>query len=85
MAFTWDPIYTMNLMFCVVILVLGYWGYKKKGDKVPLCIGVAFSLFGFSHLTTLLGFKETLTMFLIIIRTFAYLIVIFTLYKYWKR
>jgi hypothetical protein len=85
MTFTWDPIYTMNLAFCIIILVLGYLSYNKKGDKTPLYIGIAFGLFGISHLTTLLGLKETLTSILIIIRTLAYLIVIFALYKYWKR
>jgi len=81
MTFTWDPIYTLNLVLCIVILVFGYLGYKKKEDKVPLYIGIAFGLFGISHLATLLSLKETLTDFLIIIRTLAYLIVVFALYK----
>ena len=81
MTFAWDPIYTLNLVLCTVILVLGYWGYKKKDDKTPLYIGVAFGIFGISHLTTLLGLKEALTDVLIIIRALAYLIVVFALYK----
>lgn len=48
---------------------------------MPLYIGIAFGVFGISHLTTLLGLKETLTDVLIIIRVLAYLIVVFTLYK----
>ena len=86
MTLVWDPIYIVNLVLCILILILGIWGYKKKkGDMIPLCIGIAFGLFGISHLATLLGLKATLTEVLIVIRTLAYLIVIFALYKYWKR
>jgi len=81
MTFIWDPIYTTNLVLCIIILVLGGLGYKKSRNKLPLYIGIAFGLFGISHLATLLGLKETLTTVLIIIRTFAYLIVAFTLYR----
>jgi len=81
MTFHWDPIYTVNLVLCIIILVLGYLGYKKSGNKMPLYIGIAFGLFGISHLMTLLGLKGTLRSILIIIRTPAYLIVVFTLYK----
>jgi len=68
-------------VLCIAIVVLGYWGYKKKEDKVPLYIGIAFGLFGISHLATLLDLKETLTDVLIIIRTLAYLTVVLALYK----
>ena len=75
-----DPIYLTNLILCVIILALGIIGYKKRGDKTPLYIGIAFGLFGVSHLLTLIGLKETLTTFLIVIRTLAYLLVAFALY-----
>ena len=81
MTFTWDPIYVTNLVLCIVILVLGYLGYKKSGNTLPFYIGIAFGLFGVSHLATLLGLKQTLTVFLLVIRTLAYLIVTFTLYR----
>ena len=81
MTFTCDPIYITNLALCIIILVLGYLGYRKSRDMSPLYIGIAFGLFGVSHLLTLLDLKETLTTFLIVIRTLAYLIVIFTLYR----
>jgi len=77
---TLDPIYLTNLVLCVIILVLGILGYRNSGDKSPLYIGIAFGLFGVSHLLTLLGFKEALTTYLIVIRTIAYLLVAFTLY-----
>ncbi|MCZ7382142.1 MAG: hypothetical protein O8C64_11320 [Candidatus Methanoperedens sp.] len=81
MAFIWDPITAVNLVLSVIILVLGYWGYKKSSDNVSLYVGIAFGLFGVSHLATLLGLAQSLVSVLIIIRTFAYLIVIFAVYK----
>jgi len=81
MPFNWDTITMVNLLLCIIIVILGYWGYRKSGNSVPLYIGIAFGLFGLSHLATLLGLKSTLETPLIIIRTLAYLIVIFTLYK----
>ena len=80
MEFIWDPITAVNLVLSVIILVLGYWGYKKSNDKVPLYIGIAFGLFGISHLATLLDFKQSLESVLIIIRTLAYLTVIYAVY-----
>ena len=81
MAFIWDPITAVNLVLSVIILVLGYWGYKKSNDNVSLYVGIAFGLFGVSHLATLLGLAQNLVSLLIIIRTLAYLIVIFAVYK----
>jgi len=81
MSFTWDPMYIVNLVLCIIILALGCWGYRKTEDRVPLYVGIAFGLFGVSHLMTLLGLKEALETVLIVIRTLAYLIVVFALYK----
>ncbi len=81
MTFIADPIYITNLILCIIILVLGCIGYKKSGDMSPLWIGIAFGLFGVSHLMTLLGLKDALTTFLIVIRTIAYLLVVFALYR----
>jgi len=81
MTLVLDPIYILNLVLCAIILVLGCVGYRRGIDKSPLYIGVAFGLFGLSHLLTILGLKETLEVFLIVIRTIAYLMVLLTLYK----
>ncbi|MAF85109.1 MAG: hypothetical protein CL875_01280 [Dehalococcoidales bacterium] len=75
MTFTLDPISLTNLILSVIILALGIAGYKNSDDKAPLFIGIAFGLFGVSHLMTLLGLKETLAVLLIIIRTIAYVMV----------
>jgi uncharacterized membrane protein (UPF0136 family) len=81
MTFVWDPIYVVNLILCIVILVFGIIGYQRSKSLNPLCIGIAFGLFGLSHLATLLGLKDQLSVALIVVRTLAYLIVAFALYR----
>lgn len=81
MSFVLDPILAVNLVLCIIILLLGYTGYKNSQDHMPLHIGIAFGLFGASHLLSLLGFKEKLAGALIAIRILAYLLVIFTLHR----
>jgi hypothetical protein len=85
MDITFDPITTVNLILSLTILVLGVAAYGNKRNSFALYIGAAFGFFGLSHLLTLLGLAQSLTVFLIIIRTLAYLIVIFALLTLWKR
>jgi len=80
-----DPIYIVNLALCIIILILGYLAYRKSKEIIPIYISIGFTLFGISHLATILGLKETLSDALIVIRTLGYLLVIFALYTYWKR
>jgi hypothetical protein len=75
-----DPMTLINLIFCVVILALGITGYTKSQQLWPLLIGIAFGLFGVSHLLTLLGLKEALDALLLTVRIIAYLSVIFAIY-----
>ena len=76
-----DPITLVNLILCVIIVIFGCVGFKKAKDKWPLYLAISFGLFGLSHLLTLLGLIEALTVFLIGIRTVAYLLVIYTVYR----
>ena len=82
MALNLDPIYVVNLTLCIIIFLLGILGYKKQNNTTPLLVGVAFGLFGVSHLVTILGYKNELETPLIVIRTIAYLTVVFALYKF---
>jgi len=76
-----DPIYIINLVLCVIILVFGIVGWRKAGKMFPLYIGIAFGLFGLSHLAAILDLKDGLETGLIVIRTLAYLLVAFALYE----
>lgn len=80
MTFNWEPISITNTVLCILILVLGCVGYSKSRDLPPLLIGIAFGIFGFSHVMTILGLQASLTTFLIVIRTIAYLMVAVSLY-----
>ena len=76
-----DVISLVNLILCVVIVVFGCVGFRKARNVWPLYIAISFGLFGLSHLLTLVGLKEALEGFLIAIRTIAYLLVIYTVYR----
>ncbi|MFA5079835.1 MAG: hypothetical protein WC541_10180 [Dehalococcoidia bacterium] len=75
-----DPVVLTNLILCIIILGMGIWEYIRTGSRVELYVGIAFGLFGVSHLLSLLGLSAGLTVLLIAIRTLAYLLVIFGLY-----
>lgn len=71
----------LNLVLCVVIFIFGLMGWRRSGKVLPLYIGIAFGLFGLSHLATILGLVAKLEVLLIVIRTVAYLIVVYAVYK----
>jgi hypothetical protein len=71
----------INLVLCVVIFIFGLMGWRRSGKVLPLYIGIAFGLFGLSHLATILGQAAQLEVLLIAIRTLAYLIVVYAVYK----
>jgi hypothetical protein len=83
MAF--DPITIINVILTVVIFILGIALYGMKKNTMALYIGIAFGLFAISHLATLLDLASSLTMPLIVIRTLAYLVVIFALLSLRKK
>ena len=80
-----DIIVAMNLAFCILIVGLGYWGYRqsRKISKVlyllPIFVSIAFGLFGISHFVTLIGMAGTLADALIVIRALGYITVIFSM------
>ena len=74
-----DPVTAVNFALSLVIVALAVIAYSKKKQDLPLYVGVAFGLFGLSHLLTLAGLANALTVALIIIRTLAYLTIILAL------
>jgi uncharacterized membrane protein (UPF0136 family) len=80
MQFVWDTQYVVNLVLCIVILIFGIIAWQRSKNLVPLYIGIAFGLFGLSHLATLLSLKTALNTLLIIIRLLAYLLVTYAVY-----
>jgi hypothetical protein len=76
-----DPVTAVNFALSLVIVALAVIAYSKKKQDLPLYVGVAFGLFGLSHLLTLAGLANALTVALIIIRTLAYLTIILALIR----
>ena len=74
-----DPVTVINLSLCIIVVVLGFMGFRKNNDKASMAVGVAFGLFALSHLITLMGMGVRLSNLVIIIRMLAYLIVVIAL------
>jgi hypothetical protein len=80
MAIVLDPVTILNLIFCIIIVSLGFWEYEKKESLIPLYIAITFGLFGIAHLAIILG-VESSNLFILIVRSVAYLVIIYALYK----
>jgi len=84
MSIVLEPMLTINFIFCMIILVMGYWGFRKLENPLLFYIGIAFGFFGVSHLAQLAGYPSN-SLALIIIRTIAYLLVIFAIFQTIKK
>jgi len=82
MAFSGDPVVVINLLFCIVILVLGYIVYRKKENFSAFLIGIAFGMFGVSHFTQLFGITQIPDITFILIRAVGYILVAAALWLY---
>jgi hypothetical protein len=80
MALVLDPVTILNLIFCIIIVCLGYWEYHKKESLIALYIALTFGIFGIAHLGIILGVKSS-NIFILTIRSIAYLVIIYALYK----
>jgi hypothetical protein len=74
-----DSVTIINLSLCIIVVVLGFMGFRRNNDKASLAVGLAFGLFGLSHFITLMGMHLKFSNFVIIIRMLAYLIVVIAL------
>ena len=80
MAINLDPVTILNLIFCIIIVCLGYYGYSKKESSIALYIAITFGLFGIAHLAIILGVESSHPLILIV-RSLGYLVIIYALYK----
>ncbi len=77
-----DMIAAVNLVFCILIVILGYVGYRQSRRiskvlyRLPLLIGMAFGLFGISHFVTVIGMGGALADALVAVRALGYIVVI---------
>ncbi len=80
MAIILDPVTILNLIFCIIIVCLGFWEYRKKASLIALYIAITFGLFGLAHLAIILGVNSS-NIFILIVRSLGYLVIIYALYK----
>jgi CHASE2 domain-containing sensor protein len=85
MVFVPDPIVILNLILCIVILAIGCAAYWKSRDINALLIGIAFGLFGLTHLNTLLGLSLFPDLMFAILRLCGYFLVAAALYRYFRK
>jgi uncharacterized membrane protein YhfC len=74
-----NPVTVLNFLLALVIFIIGVVAYQKTRNKTSLYIGVAFGLFAFSHLVTLLGYAQSLEWLLLVVRVISYCIIIYAL------
>ncbi|RQD79705.1 MAG: PAS domain-containing sensor histidine kinase [Methanocalculus sp. MSAO_Arc1] len=70
-----DPITTLNLIACILILAISIWWSYRTESMIPLSIGLAFGFFGISHLANLLSVIDSYRVEFVFIRGFAYILV----------
>ncbi len=76
-----DAMGALNLALCLMILAVGCVGYAKTKIKTPFNISVAFGLFAVSHAIELSGARHSFALTFMLIRVFAYLIVLLSLWE----
>ena len=69
-----DPVTVLNLLFDLVIFLLGLLVYKEKKGVLALWVAVAFLLFAVSYVLTIVGVGNSII--LIPLRALGYLSVI---------
>ncbi len=75
----------VNLVLSIIIFALGIWIYCRKKNDFILYVGIAFGLFGVTHLMNILGLPTSLSALILAIRLIGYLFVIFALYRVMAR
>jgi hypothetical protein len=80
MVFVWNTTLAINLVLCIFITAFGVIGWQRSKNMVPLYIGIAFGLFGLSHLATLFSLATALSSVLILVRLLAYVLVTYAVY-----
>jgi len=70
-----------NLLFSVLVVIVGLLAWRKTKQEFPLYIAAAFLLFGLSHFATLLGAGDAVAIPLLAVRIIGYVLVIGALYQ----
>lgn len=80
MVINLDPVTILNFVFCIIIVILGCWEYRKKDSLIALYIALTFGFFGVAHLAIILGVNSS-NIAILTVRSVGYLVIIYALYK----
>jgi hypothetical protein len=84
MAFIPDPVIIINLVLCIIIFVIGFAAYRKSENVNPLLVGIAFGMFGLSHLNTLFNLTLFPEITFVLLRLCGYILVAWALYRSYR-
>ena len=76
----WTTINILGLIIDLVIFIVAFWAYSRTEHKTALYMGIAFFLFWIYYLIDFIGYNTSLGNYLLILRTIAYLLVVFAVY-----
>ncbi len=79
-----DPIYIVNLLLSLIIVLGGLYAYFTSKNRIMLYIIFGFFGFGLTHLFLIMGLASDYELYIVAIRTISYLIIIIGLYFIWK-
>lgn len=75
-----QPLTSINLFFCILILILGFVRFYQGQTILSFYIGLTFAFFGLSHLLTILKLDYKYRVLTIGIRSFAYFYILYILF-----
>jgi hypothetical protein len=70
---------TLNLIFAVIIVILGLWVFRIKKYLLALYIALGFALFAISQLIMLMGIASS-NILVITFRSLGFIVIIFALF-----
>ncbi|WP_424359367.1 sensor histidine kinase [Methanocella sp. MCL-LM] len=84
-AFDLNPIYILNILISIALIIVGYMVYKSNKNQVALYIAIGFAFYFVSNALSILGFREGLETIHIAARTIGFLAILLGLYVSWKQ
>jgi len=79
-----DPVYIINALLSLIIIIVGYMVYLSNKNQVARFISIAYLFYFVSHVMIILGMSDSQSNALIALRIVGYLTIIIGLYVSWK-
>lgn len=83
--FDLNPIYVLNTLVSIALIIVGYMVYRSNKNLVALYIAIGFAFNFVSNILSILGFREGIEAIHIAARTIGFLAILLGLYVSWKQ